>query len=142
MPYLFNEDIAVADSAVQVWGNTPEELFRESALCTSEVMVDISTVEPKVKIEINFENENIEILLYDFLSEIVYMKDAKLMFFNKYDVSIKKDNDIIKLLCFAYGENINRDKHNLRSDVKAVTLYRFKIYQKDNLWYADFVLDI
>jgi SHS2 domain-containing protein len=138
MPFKFNENVAIADVAVEVWANTVEELFSDSALAISEVMVDTTTVEPRIEKEIALSSNSLDMLLYDFLSEIVYLKDAQSLLFSKFDVKINDLNLDSKL----WGENIDREKHSLRIDVKAVTLYRFNLYFKNGLWRAEFVLDI
>lgn len=138
MPFKFNEDIAIADVAVEVWANTIEELFCDSALAISEVMVDTATVEPRIEREIYLSSSSLDMLLYDFLSEIVYLKDAQSLLFSKFEVKINDLNLESKL----WGENIDREKHSLRIDVKAVTLYRFNLYFENGLWRAEFVLDI
>ncbi|WP_143713864.1 archease [Candidatus Chrysopegis kryptomonas] len=138
MPFKFNEDIAIADVAVEVWANTIEELFCDSALALSEVMVDTKTVEPRIEKEINLSSNSLDMLLYDFLSEIVYFKDAQSLLFSKFEVKI----DNLSLNAKLWGEEINREKHALRIDVKAVTLYRFDLRNENGIWRAEFVLDI
>lgn len=138
MPFKFNEDIAIADVAVEVWADTVEELFEDSALAVSEVMVDTTTVDPKVKKEISLSSNSTEMLLFDFLSELIYFKDAHSLLFSKFDVKIIGLNLSAEL----FGEEINREKHALRIDVKAVTLYRFSLRNENGIWRAEFVLDI
>ncbi|MEN3037609.1 MAG: archease [Candidatus Kryptonium sp.] len=138
MPFRFNEDIAIADVAVEVWADTAEKLFEDSGLAVSEVMVDTQTVEPLIEKHISLNSDSIEMLLYDFLGEIVYFKDAHSLLFSKFDVKIKDSNIYAKL----WGETINREKHHLRIDVKAVTLYRFSVKYENGIWRAEFVLDI
>lgn len=138
MPFKFNEDIAIADVAVEVWANTVEKLFEDSGLAVSEVMVDTQTVEPLIEKEVSLNSDSIEMLLFDFLGEIIYFKDAYSLLFSKFDVKIKDSNIYAKLR----GETINREKHNLRIDVKAVTLYRFSVRHENGIWRAEFVLDI
>lgn len=138
MPFKFNEDIAIADVAVEVWADTIDELFKDSGLAVSEVMVDTETVEPLIEKEISLSSDSVEMLLFDFLSEIVYFKDAHSLLFSKFDVKIIDLNLVAKL----FGEEINREKHALRIDVKAVTLYKFSVRNENGIWRAEFVLDI
>ncbi|CUS79173.1 SHS2 domain-containing protein [Candidatus Kryptonium thompsonii] len=138
MPFKFNEDVAIADIAVEVWANTIEDLFKDSALAVSEVMVDTKTVEPRIEREIILNSDSIEMLLFDFLSEVVYFKDAERLLFSKFEVEIVDSNLRGKF----WGEEIDREKHVLRIDVKAVTLYRFNVRNESGIWRAEFVLDI
>ncbi len=141
MPYRYLEDIATADAAFEVVGQTLEELFRDAAIATFEVMVDIKSVEPGITREIELKNEAVDNLLFDWLSELVYLKDADALLFSKFDVSIKK-NDFYELEATASGETISQEKHTLRSDVKAVTYHMFEVKKIGENWTARVILDI
>jgi len=141
MPYRFLEDIATGDAAFEAEGRTLEELFREAAVATFEVMVDTKGVEPRITREVELKNEAVDGLLFDWLSELVYLKDAEAVLFSKFNVNIKK-NDAYELRAKASGENINQQKHILRSDVKAVTFHMFEVKKTEENWTARVILDI
>jgi SHS2 domain-containing protein len=141
MPYRYLEDIATADAAFEVEGKTLEELFRDAAIATFEVMADTGTVKPEVTRKIELENEGVDNLLFDWLSELVYLKDAESLIFRRFDVDIRK-NDAYKLKATVSGEPINQRKHSLRSDVKAVTYHMFEVKKTGENWTARVVLDI
>ncbi len=141
MPYRFLEDIATGDAAFEAEGRTLEELFREAAVATFEVMVDTKGVEPRITREVEMKNEAVDGLLFDWLSELVYLKDAEAVLFSKFNVNIKK-NDAYELKANASGENINQQKHDLRSDVKAVTYHMFEVKKTGENWTARVILDI
>ncbi len=141
MPYRYLEDIATGDVAFEAEGRTLEELFREAAIATFEVMVDTKDVVAKITKEVELKNEAIDDLLFDWLSELVYLKDAEAVVFSKFNVNINK-NHAYELKASASGENINREKHSLRSDVKAVTYHMFEVKKTEEKWIARVVLDI
>jgi SHS2 domain-containing protein len=141
MPYRFLEDIATGDAAFEAVGRTMEELFREAATATFEVMVDTKGVEARITKEVELKHEAVDGLLFDWLSELVYLKDADAVLFCKFDVSIKK-NDAYELKAKASGEHINQMKHSLRSDVKAVTYHMFEVKKTGKNWSARVILDI
>ncbi len=141
MPYRFLEDIATGDAAFEAEGRTLEELFREAAVATFEVMVDTKGVEPRITREVELKNEAVDGLLFDWLSELVYLKDAEAVLFSKFNVNIKK-NDAYELRTNASGENINQQKHILRSDVKAITYHMFEAKKTEENWTAMVILDI
>ena len=76
-----------------------------------------------------------------FPDKIIYYKDAETLLFSKFEVNIKKDS-IYKLKANIYGEKINPEKHELRDDAKAVTLYKFKIEKIKSGFKVRFILDI
>jgi SHS2 domain-containing protein len=141
MPYRYLEDVATADAAFEVEGKTLEDLFRDAAIATFEVMADTGTVKPEVTREIELENEDVGDLFFDWLSELVYLKDAESLIFCRFDVNIRKNN-AYELKATASGEPINQRKHSLRSDVKAVTYHMFEVKKTDENWTARVVLDI
>jgi len=143
MPYKFLPDIAIADVAFEATGKTLPALFKAAALATTNVMVkDLKSVKQKKIKKIDVEAENVELLLFNFLQEIIYYKDADLLLFSKYDVKIVKNKDkTYKLQATAYGEKLNMKKHVLLVDVKAVTLHMFSV-KKKNVWKANVILDI
>jgi SHS2 domain-containing protein len=141
MSYSYLEDIATADAAFEVKGGTLEELFRDAAIATFEVMVDTKSVEPEITRKIELNNETVDNLFFDWLSELIYLKDADSLIFSKFDVSIRK-NYFYELKATAAGEIINQEKHSLRSDVKAVTYHMFEVNKTGENWIARVVLDI
>ena len=88
------------------------------------------------------KNENAENLLFDFLEELIYLKDAKYILFGKFRVEIKKIRDNYILDAVAYGEKINPEKHELKTDVKAVTLHEFFLKKTNKGWKCRVLLDI
>lgn len=139
--FLFLDDIATSDVAIESRGDTLEELFRISAKATFEVMVDTKGVQPDIKKELHMENQEIDKLFFDWLAEIIYLKDSEFMVFSKFDINIKKNNNYI-LNAEIFGEEIDQSRHELRCDVKAVTYHLFDVSKKEGKWIARFVLDI
>ncbi len=141
MPYRYLEELSSADAAFEASGNTLEEVFRDSALATFEVMVDTKTIKPFLRREILVKNSDVDGLLIDWLSELVFLKDSESLLFSVFDVILTK-NDVYVLKGVAKGEKIDREKHKLRSDVKAVTYHLLEVKKTEDKWVARVVLDI
>ena len=139
--YIFLDDIATADVAIESRGDTLEELFTASAMATFEVMSDTSSIQLKIKKVLHLEHSEIDGLLFDWLAEIIYLKDAEFMLFGKYDLKITKDTNYL-LDAEILGEEINQSKHDLRCDVKAITFHLFEVYEKNGKWISRFILDM
>ena len=143
MPYRYLEDISLADSAFEADGRTLPELFTSAALATTNVMVrNLEAVEAKVERSVALEAEDVEQLLYKFLQEIIYYKDAEMLLFGNYDVSVLHMDGQYKLKAKFCGEKLDMKKHNLIVDVKAVTWHKFEVKQTQKGWKAVIVLDI
>lgn len=139
MKYKFLDH--TADIMFESYGNSLNELFENSALATEDTMINLKQIKHKIKKEINLENKNIENLLYDFLAELIYFKDAELLLFSKIKVNIKENNKIYELKSILEGEKLT-PKHEQKVDVKAITFHKFSIKKEDNNYKAKVILDI
>ncbi len=139
--YIFLDDIATADVAIESRGDTLEELFTASAMATFEVMADTIGIQPEIKKTLHLENSEIDGLLFDWLAEIIYLKDSESILFGKYNLKITKNTNY-QLDAEIHGEKINQSKHDLRCDVKAITFHLFEVYEKEGKWISRFILDI
>lgn len=142
--YKFLEDVAIADIAYEAYGRDMDELFENSALAIFELSAETKTIEPKKRLEIKLENEKLDNLLYDFLSEILFLKDSKYMVFRNVKVKIdedKKENKF-RLVAAIEGDTINPEKQRLENDIKAVTMHMFELKKEKNGFKARIVVDI
>jgi len=136
------KEVATADIAFEAYGSSLSELFENSALATTSVMVDANTLSEDIKKDIILRNNEIERLLFDFLNEIIFLKDAEMLLFKAVNIHVKEMQGKFSLNAVLSGEKINREKHNLKIDVKAITLHMFRIEKKKNKYTATVVLDI
>ena len=139
MPYRFLEDVSIADIAFEATGKTINELFQSAAEATIVSMANPKTVKPIVTKEIKLKAENVNNLLFDFLGEIIFMKDRDAMVYN--EVKVEVDEKKMTLKATLKGDAINPAKQELRNDVKAVTMHYYEVEHKKD-WKARVVLDI
>ncbi|MBI2079758.1 archease [Candidatus Micrarchaeota archaeon] len=140
MGYKFFEDIAVADVAYEASGKTLEALFESAGLALTNTMVkDLDSVKLKVTKKIKLEFETEEMLLFNFLQELIFLKDAKLLLFSKYKLKISKSKKGFLLNAELKGEELDMKKHELIVDVKAVSFHMFKL-EKTKLGFKAFVI--
>lgn len=140
-PFKFLEKIAIADAAFEAYGKTLEELFVNCAKATFEAMADLKTVTPDQVETVKLENKTVEDLLFDWLAELIYLKDYKAILFKDYSVKIIK-NANYELEAEVKGEAIDQQKHHLRVDVKAVTYHMLEVKKSKGIWKAKVILDI
>jgi len=143
MPYRYREDIATADVAFEAWGETREELFIAAAdalLCT---MTDApGEVARKEEISIRLENDEADLLLWSFLQELIFYKDARKLLLHADQVSIAEQSSTFTMEATLRGEILDPSRHRLLVDVKAVTLHRLRLIREENIWQATVVLDV
>ena len=143
MPYRFQDEISTADVAFEAWGETQEELFIASAAALLRTMVETpELVERRQELTIRLEHEEFDLLLFSFLQELIFYKDARLLLLHADRVSIKESEGVFLLEATVSGEQIDAGRHRLLVDVKAVTLHCFRVALLDNAWKAVVVLDV
>ena len=143
MPYEFLEDVAIADIAFRALAESLEGLFREAAEATMNVMVgDLSTIERNVTRAISAEGEAEDLLLVNFLQELIYLKDAERLLLRPDVIRINRTGHHWSVSATASGEPLNPNKHELKVDVKAVTYHRLRVAQTPEGWEAFVILDI
>lgn len=142
--FRFLEDIALADSAFEARGTTPSELFAASAQAVIETMVDPATVAPAVSKTIVRHDRSLPELLFDWLADIVFLKDAEGLVFRNATCTVTEDRTEgeWRLTGTLAGEPIDPSRHDLRDDIKAITKHRYDVRQSGEGWMATVVMDI
>lgn len=143
MPYRFLDDIATADVAFEAWGATREELFAAAATALLQTMVhNPEAVKRREKISIVLEDGELDLLLFSFLQEVIFLKDARRLLLHPQKIRIVEKGGCFRLDAALQGEWIDRQRHPLAVDVKAVTLHRFRVACEGGIWHAVVVLDV
>jgi SHS2 domain-containing protein len=81
-------------------------------------------------------------LLFDFLQELIYFKDAKRLLLRTREMEIESKGEEYFLKARLAGERLDDTRHQQRADVKAVTLHGFSVAKRDDTWKARVLLDI
>ena len=146
MPYHYLEEIGTADIAFEATGRDLPELFVAAGDATMNVMIDnLDAIEPRETQQIKLSNDSIEMLLFDFLQELIYFKDAKRLLLRAREMRIDHKDEAYVLKAIVTGEQIDATRHQQRADVKAVTLHGFSVKKHDLPeagWKAKVLLDI
>jgi len=138
MKFKYLADVAIADIAFEAYGKTLNEVFENSAYAFFDMTCNPKTIKNKMKKIIKLKDEDEKNLLYNFLSELIFLKDSKQLIFNKVKVIIE-DN---KLKATLYGDKIDYEKQELRNDIKAITLHMFNLEKTKKGYKATIVVDI
>ena len=143
MPYKYLEEIGTADIAFEAMGRDLPELFRDAADATMNVMIDnIEAIQPVETRQVELSNDELDMLLFDFLQELIFLKDAERLLLRVREVQITESNENYFVKATAEGEPLDAERHHQRADVKAVTLHDFSVEQIDGGWKARVLLDI
>ena len=143
MPYKYLEDVGTADIAFEANGRDLPELFTAAADATMNVMIDnLGAIESRETLQIELSNDQIDMLLFDFLQELIYFKDAKRLLLRVREAQVEQKDEQYFLKAKVAGERLDDARHQQRADVKAVTLHGFSVEKQPDGWKARVLLDI
>ena len=143
MPYEYLEEFGTADIAFEATGRDLPELFMAAADATMNVMIDnLDGIESRETLQIELSNDNIDLLLFDLLQELIFLKDAERLLLRIREVQVAEKDENYFVKATAEGEPLDAERHHQRADVKAVTLHDFSVERTDSGWKARVLLDI
>ncbi len=141
MPYKFIEGLTTADIAFEAKGKTLKELFESAALAMFDIMANPKKVDKKIIKKFSIEEDKLENLMFRFLEEIIFFKDADALVFNSCNAEIE-ENKRMHLTATLYGDKIDYKKQELNVDPKAVTMHKFEVKKDKNGYIARVIVDI
>jgi SHS2 domain-containing protein len=143
MPYHYLEEVGTADIAFEATGQDLPELFRDAADAMTNVMIDnIEAIERRETQQIELSNDKLDMLLFDLLQELIFLKDAKRLLLRIREVHINEKDKGYFVKATAEGEPLDAERHHQRADVKAATLHDFSVEKTEHGWKARVLLDI
>ncbi|MHA1449347.1 MAG: archease [Candidatus Hodarchaeales archaeon] len=144
MPFELLEEVAIADACYKLTGNTLEEIFESGFHALIECIVNPASVKAVDSETIELTEQDLEKLLYSFLDELVYKIDTESKVYCKCEVQVTKNenNSGYSLRAAISGEHIDYEKHEMHTDVKAVTYYQFFVKKTSSGWEARVTFDL
>jgi SHS2 domain-containing protein len=132
-----------ADITVECWAPTLEEAFEEAALGALEVILDTSTVQPVESIDVTVHGVDLEELLVEWIGHLIALIDINSQFYSKFQVQkISRDAEGFALNGRIWGEDINLERHDARTEAKAMTYADMSIEQGSKRTTLRFTLDL
>ena len=128
-----------ADVGLRVRATTLDSLFVDAAIGFSSLIVaNLAEVRPMVQRTVEINGNAPDYLLFDWLNELLYLLDSEQLVFSNFEVRLNAAG----LTAVCRGEPIDRDRHQLEHEVKAITYHDLKVEQVGTTWLAEVILDI
>ena len=132
-----------SDAYVEARGFTLEEAFAYSAKGMFEIMTDTSKVNAVERREVKDLATDLGNALYRWLEDLLILHDSEGLVFRDFRISINRlAGGGIEINGIAEGEEFDPAKHEVRTEVKAVTYSLMEIRKEGNCWVVRFVLDL
>lgn len=122
--------------AVAVTGRSLRELFEEAAAAFTASMTSLDRVEPKRPEELDLDAPELDLLLVDFLSELLYRFDTRGWLTRFAEVELHEKDGGWSLQGTLRGERLEPARHDIRVLIKAVAFHGLHVRQSDDVWTA------
>jgi SHS2 domain-containing protein len=130
-----------ADLGLRVTGADLDDLFRTAAEAVFDTIVAnrdevrVEAIEP-----IALQADTKADLLVAWLNELIFRSETRHRVYSRFDVHVAPDGR--SLTAEVGGEPIDRDRHVLDHEVKAVTHHGLTLRREGEGWRAEMILDI
>ncbi len=137
IPYRFFDH--TSDLGLHVLGKDIDDLFRNSGLALMDVMADMSRIEPSTTISIKVEQNGYDLLLKEWLSELLFTATVEMFFYGAIEIHSMDESHVHATIS---GEKFDPQKHTILRELKSVTYHKLEVRQVKHKWQATFVIDI
>lgn len=132
-----------ADIKFLAYGETVEEVFENAALAMFNVIIDTEKVSGETEREVLLTSPDLESLLVDWLSELLYLFEVDEVVFWKFQVEeIREEEGEYSIKTLASGEKYYPESHPFETEIKAVTYNQLELEKTAGGWKAQVVVDI
>src|SRR5262249_14956675 len=127
-----------ADLGLRVRAPDLDTLFADAACgLFSAIVEDLNTVEPRQRLALQRGPEEREYLLFDWLRQLLFHFDAHHLLFSRFEVRVEEGKGLTGT---AWGEPLDRTRHVLDHEVKALTYHGLRVEQEpDGGWLAELI---
>jgi SHS2 domain-containing protein len=131
-----------ADAKFLAYGKTLEEVFENAALAMMNVMIDTNSVQNRHSEMVELRSADLEALLFDWLSEVLFVFEVENMAFNSFSIEkIGHHGDYFTLVAKLMGEPIDLSVHKFDTEVKAATYNDMLIEETEAGWIVRATVD-
>jgi len=132
-----------ADMGFRAWAPTLTDLFAVCARALTAVLVDLESIDADRAESVEVLGDDVETLLYNWLAEILYLFDGEKKLFCEFSILSHRISDGTEFLqAELKGANYDREKHEIKTYVKAITFHQLKIEHTQAGYAAQVFLDI
>ena len=131
-----------ADACLRGTEATLEGAFCEAARAMFHLMVDIAQVRPQKCIQVFVTAEKVELLLVEWLAELLVRKDLENVLLSRFRVDISEQDKRFDLQGEGWGEALDPMRHRVKTEVKGVAYAGLRVCREGDQWVAQCVVDI
>ncbi len=130
------------DIGVRVWADSIDQLFDAAVAALVDAVTDSTAVQARETVTLSCHAPHLDLLLHDFLSDVLFHLDARELLPHSSNVSITRHEGQWSLQARLAVEHFDRERHPLKAQVKGITYHALSVDRTDEGWCATLVFDI
>jgi protein archease len=128
-----------ADIGIRARAGDLNRLFEDAARGLFSVIVaNPEALRPVQEVRYRIQGERLDDLLFDWLAELLFTFETRRLLFCEFQVDVQPGG----LQATAKGEPIDRTRHEMDMEVKAITYHGLKVERDGDGWLAEVIVDI
>ena len=131
------------DIGLQIRASSLEALYARAAVGMFRVLTDIDAVQGRASTAVEVTAPDREALMVRWLSELNFIHTTQHWLFCRFDVALTPgDEGDLRLQATGHGERIDRARHTVFTEIKAVTFHGMEIRETDDGWTVQVIFDM
>ncbi len=128
-----------ADLGLRVVADDLDELFADAGRgLFSMIVEELDEVLPVEEVRVHVEGDDRANLLVDWLTELLVIFETRRLVLSAFEVRVGETG----LVAMARGEPLDRKRHRLLHEVKAITYHGLKVEPAGDGWRGEVIVDI
>ena len=119
-----------ADIGFKAYGEDLNEAFENAGLAIFNIISNTDYITPSREISFDVTSEDEVSLLYDYLEELLFYHEVEFMLFSEFHVEIDEN---LNLKATIKGEDIDWDKHERKTEIKAITFHKMDVKKANSV---------
>jgi SHS2 domain-containing protein len=119
-----------ADLAVDLTAPTAGELFGEALAAFTEAITEGERIEEREERRFALASPALDLLLVDWLGELLYAFEIEELLFRRAEVEIVQDGGEARLTAVAHGEPRDEARHPIKVLIKGITYHGLEVVQE------------
>lgn len=127
------------DIGIRVYGQTMSELFDHARMALLEIIIEPDLIHPLIEKRIVIENNGWERLLVSWLNEFLYLFEAEGWLCRECRIEVLNEK---RIEAIGSGEQFDPERHEIKTEIKAVTYHQLAIEKRDHQWQTNIIFDV
>ncbi|MDQ5987186.1 MAG: Protein archease [Syntrophus sp. SKADARSKE-3] len=128
-----------ADFGFDVFGKTRKELFQHAATALFASLTDLNRVQARQERTLTITGADLSDLLINYLRELLYLFTGTAFLVGSVDIVHMGQKSLTMI---ARGEPYNPQKHEILTEIKAVTYHQGTVRKTPAYWQGRFIVDV